>query len=82
MEEVSSRKIVVGVDSSDASDRAFQWILHNVVKKSDHIFVLNSVPLSNFDLPDADLPNGMWIYFLSVLNLQLGLLLEGDLRSC
>jgi hypothetical protein len=73
MADAGVRKVMVGVDKSDASERAFQWILHNLLKKSDHVFILNSAPVSGFELPDADLPNGVWMPSLCVLDLGLGL---------
>eukprot|EP00250_Pteridium_aquilinum_P022801 c25724_g1_i1 orf=80-1120(-) len=51
------RKLVIALDESDASDVAFQWVLHNLARKSDHIVILNSAPYVGLQFPDPDMAN-------------------------
>lgn len=49
------RKIVVPVDDSDDCARSIEWVIHNLYKQGDTVYLLHVIPLS----PPMDVMGGL-----------------------
>jgi hypothetical protein len=52
------RKVMVAVDDSEISSYAFTWGLRNLIRPDDHVIVLTAAPLTEEDMPSADIATG------------------------